>query len=107
MPTIRYHQQDGTIDEVDVEPGTSAMRAAVNNGIAGVIGECGGQLMCSTCHMYVRCVDGALPEISEDEEEMLEVTSAERDEQRSRLGCQLVMGPTLLTLEVDVPESQI
>lgn len=108
MPVIRFHHSSGVIDEVEVDDGTSAMRAALANNVEGIVGECGGQLMCSTCHCYVRPeTQGELPEISEDEEEMLEATSAPRDEVRSRLGCQLVAGPDLPVLEVDVPESQV
>lgn len=108
MALIRFHHAGGTVDEITVEPGINAMRAAVNNGVDGIVGECGGQLMCSTCHCYVRSTTvGELPEITEDEEEMLEATSAPRDPERSRLGCQLVIGPDLEVLEVDVPDSQV
>ena len=48
-----------------------------------------------------------LPEIGEDEEEMLDCTAAPRDERRSRLGCQLALGGGLEEVEVDVPASQI
>ena len=37
---------------------------------------------------------------------MLEETAAPRDPVRSRLGCQLVLGPGLDRLEVDVPDTQ-
>jgi 2Fe-2S ferredoxin len=107
MPTIVYCHDDGSADEVEVVPGTSVMRGAVLNGIEGIVGECGGQLICATCHVYVReeFLD-ELPPISDDEEEMLEETAAPRDEERSRLGCQLKMGPRLERIVVDVPEEQ-
>lgn len=108
MPTIHYHQRDGHIDDVVVENGATVMRSAVTHGIDGIIGECGGQLMCATCHVYVREESLAhLPEVSDDEEEMLEATSAPRDVVRSRLSCQLVLGDGLEELHVDMPESQV
>ncbi|HLU54148.1 MAG TPA: 2Fe-2S iron-sulfur cluster-binding protein [Pseudonocardia sp.] len=112
MPKVIFHREDGSSDVVAVEAGSNVMRAAVQNGVAGIVGECGGQAMCATCHVYVRepYLD-ALPEIDEDEEEMLECTAAERDPRRSRLGCQLALGDAasggLEEVEVDVPETQI
>jgi 2Fe-2S ferredoxin len=108
MPVIHYHHPDGHADSREVEAGTSVMSAAVNTGVDGIVGECGGQMMCSTCHVYVRDeYSGRLPEISEEEDEMLDATSAPRDAECSRLGCQLVMGDELDELHVDVPESQV
>lgn len=108
MPTIKYHQPDGSATSVAVDESTSIMHAAVQNGVPGIVGECGGQAMCATCHVYVR--DDylpRLPEVSEDEAEMLEVTATERDEARSRLGCQIAVGCHLDGIEVDVPETQV
>ncbi|WP_111766403.1 2Fe-2S iron-sulfur cluster-binding protein [Nakamurella deserti] len=107
MPTITYHHSDGSVDEIDVVPGTSVMRGAVAGGISGIVGECGGQAICATCHVYVRPEYlPALPPPSDDEEEMLEETAAPRDPERSRLGCQLKTGPRLERIVVDVPEEQ-
>lgn len=108
MAKISFHHSDGNVDVLDVESGMSLMRAAVTNGVDGIVGECGGQAMCATCHVYVReeYLDG-LPEISDDEEEMLECTAGPRDEVRSRLGCQVKTGDGVETIEVDVPDDQI
>lgn len=108
MPTVAFHHDGTTSDVFDVDAGTSLMRAAVQNGVPGIVGECGGQAMCATCHVYVRepYLD-ALPPMSEDEDEMLDCTVAPRDDARSRLGCQIVVGPDLDGLEVDVPPSQV
>lgn len=109
VPRVTFHH-DGApdVDVVVTEAGTSVMRAAVGNGVRGIVGECGGQAMCATCHVYVH--DGylaALPAMSEDEEEMLECVAAPRDAERSRLGCQLVVGDDLAEIAVDVPPSQV
>ena len=108
MPTVAFHHDGTPSDVLDVDPGTSLMRAAVRNGVPGIVGECGGQAMCATCHVYVRepYLD-ALPPMGEDEDEMLDCTVAPRDDVRSRLGCQIVVGPDLDGLEVDVPPSQV
>ncbi|WP_415855091.1 2Fe-2S iron-sulfur cluster-binding protein [Sinomonas sp. G460-2] len=107
MPSITYIQSDGTHTTLDVDPRTSVMRAAVNAGVPGIVGECGGQAMCATCHVYVRpeSFEG-LPAPSEDEEEMLDCTAAPRDPRRSRLGCQIACGDRE-ALVVDVPAGQV
>ncbi|WP_284990135.1 2Fe-2S iron-sulfur cluster-binding protein [Arthrobacter sp. efr-133-TYG-120] len=108
MPTITFVQPTGHSDTVTVSEKTSSlMRAAVANGVEGIVGECGGQAMCATCHVYIRPeFEDALPEISEDEDEMLDCTTAERTN-RSRLGCQVSVGAHLETIIVDVPTDQV
>lgn len=108
MATITYHQASGDSAKITVDDGTSIMRAAVSNGVDGIVGECGGQAMCATCHVYVRepFLEG-LPEIGDEEEEMLDCTADERDGERSRLGCQLKAGAAFDSIEVDVPSSQV
>lgn len=51
-----------------------------------VKGTCGGMALCSTCHVYVES-DHELPEMREDEEDMLDQAFFVED--NSRLGCQL------------------
>lgn len=51
-----------------------------------VKGTCGGMALCSTCHMYIES-DHDLPDMSEDEEDMLDQAFFVED--NSRLGCQL------------------
>lgn len=104
MPKITYYKADGGVDTVEAPEGTSVMRAALNNSVDGILGECGGQAMCATCHIYVRG-DADLPAVSDDEDEMLDCTAAERLG-NSRLGCQLVAGRDFEELEVALPESQ-
>jgi 2Fe-2S ferredoxin len=107
MPTITYLQPDGAETTLNVDPSTSVMRAAVNAGVPGIVGECGGQAMCATCHVYVLpdSLDG-LPEINDEEDEMLDCTSAPRDAERSRLGCQISCGARA-SLVVEVPAGQV
>ncbi|GAA1560057.1 2Fe-2S iron-sulfur cluster-binding protein [Kribbella hippodromi] len=108
MQKATFHYGDTSAEVVEVEADVSLMRAAVTKGVAGIVGECGGQAMCATCHVYVReqYLD-ALPAIGDDEDEMLDCTVSPRDPARSRLACQLILGPDLDAIEVDVPERQV
>ena len=62
-----------------------------------VEGTCGGMAMCASCHMYVES-DHALPEKSEDEEDMLDEAFFVED--NSRLGCQIHLAADLDGLKV-------
>ena len=108
MPKVIFHHHDGRETAVDAEVGSNLMRAAVQNSVDGIVGECGGQAMCATCHVYVRPPYlSLLDPIGEDEEEMLDCTSSPRDDTRSRLGCQVILADGLDEIAVDVPETQI
>jgi 2Fe-2S ferredoxin len=104
MPKITYHHVGGAVNVVEVPVGTSVMRAALTNSVDGIVGECGGQAMCATCHVYVRG-DVDLPGLSDDEDVMLDCTADERLD-NSRLGCQIVAGRDFGEIEVALPVSQ-
>jgi ferredoxin, 2Fe-2S len=105
MPRVTFVQPDGERRVVEVPVGVSVMKAAVNNGVPGIVAECGGSCMCATCHVYVATQAHPLPPLSADEDEMLDVAAAER-RPTSRLSCQLVLTDDLDELVVDVPETQ-
>lgn len=70
-----------------------------------VKGTCGGMALCSTCHCYVQ-TDHELPEMSEDEEDMLDQAFFV-DDDTSRLGCQLYITDGLDGLVVRLaPEAE-
>ena len=66
-------------------------------------GACGGETACSTCHLYI---DPAffkkLPEISEAEEDMLDLAAGLKD--NSRLGCQVFAAENLDGIIVEMPK---
>jgi len=107
VPQVVYIEADGQQTEIDAEVDDSVMETAVQNGVESIVGECGGSMSCSTCHVYVDPRWAAqLEPIDELEDEMLEGTSAER-RPSSRLSCQIAMTPELDGLVVQVPESQV
>lgn len=62
-----------------------------------VKGTCGGMALCSTCHMYIES-EHELPEMTEDEEDMLDQAFFVED--NSRLGCQLKLADDMEGLVV-------
>ncbi|MBN9748065.1 ferredoxin [Amycolatopsis sp. A1MSW2902] len=103
MPKVIFRAPDGDW-AVDVPPGTPLMQAALDRDVEGIVGECGGNAMCATCHVYVP-EDAAddFPPMGEAEDEMLNCTASER-RPSSRLSCQLP-APEHDVL-VDLPEEQ-
>jgi len=107
MPKITYVHPDGEMHVLEVPVGTSVMQAAIANGIDGIVAECGGSMMCATCHVYVDASQlDLLPPTSSIENDMLDATASER-RANSRLSCQLVVTAELDGLVVNLPENQI
>ena len=107
MPLITYVHTDGTRQAIEVPLGTSVMRGAILNGVDGIVAECGGEMMCATCHVYVEPAQLELcPPQSDDEKAMLEFTASER-QPNSRLSCQLVVSAEMDGLVVRLPETQV
>jgi 2Fe-2S ferredoxin len=97
---------DGTTTEVDVAAGESLMQAAITNNVNGIVGECGGSMMCATCHCYIddAFADAAGP-LVDGETDMLDCATAEVRPQ-SRLSCQVKMNEGLDGVIVRLPETQ-
>lgn len=86
----------------DVEEGMSLMELGKRNGVAGIMGDCGGGCACATCHVYV--ADKWWDKVgSPDDIEfaMLDMV-ADVMKDTSRLGCQVKMSAELDGLEVTV-----
>lgn len=106
MPNITYIEPNGTAKTFDLPMGATLMEGAVQNGVQGIVAECGGSCMCATCHIYVEeAFLEMLPEMEEEENEMLDGTTAER-KPNSRLGCQVRATKKLDGLIVRIPEIQ-
>ena len=106
MPKVVYVSTDGNESVVDASVGESVMAAAQRNGVPGIIGECGGNNSCATCHVWVREEFRALAgEPGDLEDDLLDLGVSERRD-CSRLSCQIAMTEDLDGLTVDVPAVQ-
>ena len=106
MPKVNYVSADGENREINVPVGTTVMAAALKNGIDGIVAECGGVCMCSTCHVFVdERFFPKLPAASDTEEAVLEISAEER-QPTSRLSCQIKMTDELDGLIVRLPAKQ-
>jgi ferredoxin, 2Fe-2S len=106
MPKVTYVSARGEAREVEVPVGTTVMAAALKNGIDGIVAECGGVCMCSTCHVFVDPIFfSRLPPANDTEEAVLDIAAEER-QPTSRLSCQIKITSDLDGLIVRLPEKQ-
>jgi ferredoxin, 2Fe-2S len=105
MPKVTFNGFAGGAHTVEVPSGTTLMRAATDNRVPGIDGDCGGNCACATCHVYVD------PDWSDrveartaTEEDMLNLVADLRG--NSRLACQITLTDALNGLVVGLPESQ-
>ncbi len=105
MAKITYIHHSGKEYVLDVKPGMTVMEGAYNNGVPGIVADCGGACACATCHVYV---DPAWAEktgaASTMEESMLDFASDVQE--TSRLSCQIQVSDELDGLVVRIPERQ-
>ncbi len=105
MVHIRFIQADGTAQEIEAEPGESLMVNAKAKGVDGIVAECGGSMVCGTCHVYVaEPWFGRLPAPSDMEVDILDY-GLHRSPQ-SRLSCQIGVTEAMDGMVVEVPVSQ-
>jgi ferredoxin, 2Fe-2S len=77
--------------------GSSILEAAEDCG-ARVGHACGGNLACSTCHVWVHAGLDSLPEVSDKENDIMDKAFDVRPE--SRLGCQARLGDEDVVVEI-------
>jgi 2Fe-2S ferredoxin len=100
MTKITFVQPDGRSQTVSARVGDSVMQTALAHSIDGIFAECGGAMMCATCHCYVE--DARTGEANQGEEDLLDCAE---DEVRpsSRLSCQIKVTEDLDGLVVHLP----
>ncbi|MGB5323995.1 MAG: 2Fe-2S iron-sulfur cluster-binding protein [Pseudomonadales bacterium] len=106
MTTVTYISAEGDEQKAVGKPGLSVMQLAIDEGIDGIVAECGGGCACATCHCYIdeRWTEMVGPP-NEFEDEMLDGTASERRD-NSRLSCQVVLTEDMDGLIVHLPEEQ-
>ncbi len=105
MPQVTFIGFNETKHTVDVPVGVNLMRAATDNAVPGIDGDCGGNCACATCHVFV---DAAWEERAgvrtAKEDDMLNFAPELRS--NSRLACQIIVTEALDGLVVTMPEAQ-
>ncbi len=103
MPRVFFVHDNGSVDEIEAEVGSSVMQTAMKIGVEGIIGECGGSAMCATCHVFVDPEwEEATGERNDVEEEMLNDTEVPRQD-NSRLSCQIKVTEAMDGLRLYIP----
>jgi 2Fe-2S ferredoxin len=106
LPKVTFIDSAGEQHVVDGQVGESVMSVATRNGVPGIIGECGGNASCATCHVWVRPEWTAAVGGAEDlEDDLLDLAVSER-RAGSRLSCQIQLLEERDGLVVDVPPDQ-
>jgi 2Fe-2S ferredoxin len=105
MPKINFILPDGSTRTVDATEGWSLMEVARNEGVPGIVAECGGSALCSTCHIHVepqwREIVGPPADL-----ELMTLDLAPETSEASRLSCQMIVKPEYDGLTVRVPANQ-
>jgi 2Fe-2S ferredoxin len=101
MPRVTFLNPLGALSSepltVDCARGTTILDAAEHCG-ARVGHACGGNLACSTCHVWVQAGLDSLPEVSDKENDIMDKAFDVRPE--SRLGCQAKLGDDDVVVEI-------
>ena len=106
MPTLIIEDARGERRTVEAQVGESVMQAARRHLVPGIVADCGGELSCATCHVFVEPSWAArLPPPSEAELEMLDCTAV-KPASFSRLSCEIRLDERHEGLIVTLPSSQ-
>jgi len=96
---------DGERHEVDCGSEPTMMRAALSNNVPGIDADCGGSMVCGTCHVHVpEAWLAKLPPKSPMEEEILDCVP--QPHPNARLSCQIPVSAELDGIELTIPAQQ-
>ena len=100
MPKVTFqnpHGRGSAALTVECKKGISILDAAEECG-ARVGHACGGNLACSTCHVWVHEGVDSLPEVTDKEDDIMDKAFDVRPE--SRLGCQAKLADADVVVEI-------
>eukprot|EP00644_Phytophthora_capsici_P015918 jgi/Phyca11/536234/estExt2_fgenesh1_pg.C_PHYCAscaffold_490049 len=103
--TFTFVDAEGESTTVKADEGETLLDVAQENDVE-LEGACGGELACSTCHLvFEKRIFDDLPEISEEEEDMLDLAWGLTD--TSRLGCQIQVTKEMEGMTVRIPDESV
>ena len=105
MPKVIVTDRAGREHELQGKPDYTVMETIRLGGIDDLLALCGGVCSCATCHVFVDpAFAAAFPAVGEDEDALLDASPL-RDA-RSRLACQLRLGPQHEGLKVTIADDE-
>lgn len=105
MSIVRMKLANGEVKVIEINAEETLMRAAVRQSVPGIEGECGGEMSCGTCHVYIHSPwKERLRGASDDEMDLL--AADDNSTEDSRLSCQIKMTSDLDGLELTVVEAE-
>ncbi len=108
MAKVSFTFEDETIEDIVIEgvPKDMSILEVTEVNDIDLNHNCGGVCACSTCHIYVQKGEEFLEEMSDDEEDRVDM--AINPTLESRLGCQCIILDENAEIEVKIPDqSQI
>ena len=99
---LSFIDTEGKTIEAEAKLGETLLDTALRYGM-DIEAACEGECACSTCHVIVdEATFAKMPEITEDEEDMLDLAAGLTD--HSRLACQVKVEPKYAGMRVELPE---
>jgi 2Fe-2S ferredoxin len=99
---VTFVQRDGAEKTIEGVEGESLMELARDNGVDGILGDCGGSCSCATCHVYVDAAWQARAGTPDEVETMALEMVYDVVRPNSRLCCQIKMRDELDGIRVEV-----
>lgn len=106
MTKVTFIEANGTRHAVEAADGLSCMEIALQNGVPGIDGDCGGQAACATCHVFVDPAWIERTGRADADTELPLLGLTEGATEHSRLACQITLSSALDGLVLQLPEAQ-
>lgn len=105
MIRIGFETATGKRIGLQIEPAGSLMEAARAHDVPGIFADCGGSMVCGTCHVVIDPQWHALlPDPCDMEREILDCVP--QPQPHTRLSCQIPITPNLDGLIARIPAAQ-